>query len=332
MVSDRCQEMTNTPIEAVTLESRPCPVGCAENDELVLVGRDRFQDLPGEFQVVRCQTCGLMRTNPRPAPESMSFYYPETYTPYQNTRVDVAADQTASALRQSLRAVIKRFVNLHVDSIPHLNPGRMLEIGCASGMYLHRLADEGWQVEGVEFSEQAAGAARALGYHIYTGPMEAAPAPDHPYDLVTGWMVLEHLHEPLKVLRKIHSSTNPKAWLALSVPNAGCFQLSLFRDRWFPLHLPNHLYHYTSETLTKVLDLGGWEVKRILHQRDMSDLFASLGHTLQDRKLFPRLAARLAAFPENQGKLYLVLYPISYSLSAMRQSSRLTIWAQRKDD
>jgi 2-polyprenyl-3-methyl-5-hydroxy-6-metoxy-1,4-benzoquinol methylase len=295
------------PIEGVTLESRPCPLGCAETDKRVFVGHDRLQNLPGEFQVVKCQTCGLMRTDPRPTPESMGFYYPETYAPYQTTRVSPVTGQTASTFRQSVRATIRRFVNLQVDSIPPLNPGRMLEIGCASGMYLHRMANEGWQVEGVEFSEQAAAAARALGYHVYTGPMESAPAPDQPYDLVAGWMVFEHLHEPVRVLRKIHSSTNSKAWLTLSLPNAGCFQWSLFRNRWFPLQLPNHLYHYTSGTLTRVLDEGGWEVRKILHQRDAADLVASLGHTLQDYKLFPQLAVKLAAFPETQGKLYLAL-------------------------
>ena len=61
-----------------------------------------------------------------------------------------------------------------------------------------------------------------------------------------------------------------------------------------------------AKRVARVLDLGGWEVRKILHQRDMADLVASLGYVLNDRGQFPRLAGKLAAFPDTQGKLYLL--------------------------
>ena len=71
----------------VVLEDADCPLGCPRSDETVLAGRDRLHGLPGRFQVVRCRSCGLMRTNPRPSPGTIGFYYPEDYHPYRNTRV-----------------------------------------------------------------------------------------------------------------------------------------------------------------------------------------------------------------------------------------------------
>ena len=50
------------------IENVSCPLGCIKGDEIVLTGRDRLHDLPGEFTVVKCRSCGLMRTNPRPKP------------------------------------------------------------------------------------------------------------------------------------------------------------------------------------------------------------------------------------------------------------------------
>ena len=76
---------------AVTLESQPCPLGCEPNDSTVFTGRDRLHDLPGEFRVVRCQTCGLSRTNPRPTPDTIGFYYPDHYGPYQTTKISRTA-------------------------------------------------------------------------------------------------------------------------------------------------------------------------------------------------------------------------------------------------
>ncbi|MFN2515432.1 MAG: class I SAM-dependent methyltransferase [Pyrinomonadaceae bacterium] len=318
-------------LEGVELENRPCPMGCPKDDEFVLEGRDRLLGLPGEFQVVRCRVCGLMRTDPRPTPETMAFYYPEDYCPYHNTRV--GTEPEGSVLRQRINRWAKHLIKLHIVSLPVLPPGRMLEIGCASGAFLHRMANQGWDVEGIEFSERAAEAARSLGYRVHAGTLESAPARDQSCDLIVGWMVLEHLHEPIPALRKLHSWARPGAWLAISVPNADAWEFGVFKDAWFALHLPNHLYHLTPETLANLLERGGWRIEKLFHQRDIGNLVTSLGYFLQDRKRLPRLAQRLINFPnQKKGLLYLSLLPLAYFLSAIGQTGRMTVWALRQDD
>jgi hypothetical protein len=79
-------EAPTEPRIALELEEVPCPLGCAGSDRLVLEGFDRLQGLPGRFRVVECASCGLLRTNPRPTPESMSFYYGAGYLPYRSSR------------------------------------------------------------------------------------------------------------------------------------------------------------------------------------------------------------------------------------------------------
>lgn len=320
--------------EEISWESRPCPLGCPTNDELVLAGHDRLYNLPGEFRVVRCRACGLMRTDPRPTPASMSFYYPDTYGPYQATRVsdECGTPTQPSSMKRRLSRLIRRLFETNIDRLPKLSPGRMLEIGCASGSFLQRMAQTGWKVEGIEFSETAARWARALGYPVYAGALEEAPVPERDYDLIVGWMVLEHLHDPIISLRKIYSWVCPSGRLIISTPNASSLALSLFRDRWFALHLPHHLFHYTPQTLTEVLARCGWQAERIFYHRDLSDLVVSLGYTLKDRKWPVALAEKLISFPERQGKLYYVLYPFAYLLSLLGKTGGMTIWARRIDD
>ena len=312
----------------VKLEDCRCPLGCTSNDERVLVGRDRLHGLPGEFTVVRCRGCGLLRTNPRPTPETMGFYYPDDYGPHKTTVVLRGKDSHWRALKEQTRELL----GLNLNALPSLPAGRMLEIGCASGAFLHQMAQKGWQVQGIEFSETAAIRGRKLGYPVYTGQIETAPAPSELFDLVVGWMVIEHLHNPVKALRKVHAWTRPGAWLALSVPNIGSCQFALFGDAWFPLQLPNHLFHFTRDSLARVLKAGGWRLERILYQRDVSHLIASLGHKLQDKQCFPRCAEKIARFTEWQGKLLLPLYPLSSLFTLLKQSSAMTVWARREDD
>lgn len=306
----------------VELESSACPLGCPPGDDLVLTGQDRINGLPGEFQVVRCRSCQLLRTDPRPTAESMGYYYPDDYPPYLGTQVNQAGQPGR------LKQWLKQLLDTKAQSIPELPPGKMLEIGCASGRYLHKMANLGWQVEGIEFSPQAAESARQSGYQVYTGSLESVEFESSDFDLITGWMVLEHLHQPLQGMQKLYSWAKPGAYLALSVPNAASLEFKLFQSRWFALQLPNHLYHFTPETLRKLLVEAGWEFHSVQHQRVLSSLFASIGYLLEDRG-WHRLRRWLVGRPTDKLRLYQLLFPIAAIAALFGQTGRMTVWARK---
>lgn len=312
------------------LEDAPCPCGCAPGDDLRLRGRDRIYGRLGEFQVVRCRTCGLLRTNPRPAPEAMGQFYPDDYGPYLGTRIAVSGPARRgpiAALRRLYHAVFR----YRTDAVPSMPPGQLLEIGCASGAFLRRMADRGWKVSGVEFSESAAASARAAGFQVHTGAVEGAPQPEGQLDLVVGWMVLEHLHRPVEVLAKLAAWSRPGAWLVLSVPNAASRDLAWFGETAYALQLPTHLYHFTPATLARVLECGGWRVERVLQQRTLANWFGGLALSLEARAAPAWLSGplrKLATQPRLSAPL---LYPLSCLLAAFGQTGRMTVWARRID-
>ncbi|OHB46086.1 MAG: methyltransferase type 12 [Planctomycetes bacterium GWC2_49_10] len=317
----------NIPKE-VMLENIKCPLGCSKNDEVVLTGRDLLHDLPGEFTVVKCRTCGLMRTNPRLTPESIGFYYPDDYGPYLDTQVTQSRSKWSSGIKKLLKYVANCVINFNSTPLPQqLKPGRMLELGCASGSYLHQMAGQGWQVEGVEFSEKAALTATQLGYRVHAGPLETAPDPDEPFDLIVGWMVLEHLHDPLGCLKKLRKWAKPGAWLVLSVPNAGSLEFSVFKDKWYALQVPTHMHHFTPHTLEQVLKASGWTLEKVYHQRVLNNLIASAGYVLRD-KGYVKLGQKLIRFPARAGRWTYVIYPLAWLLSLFGQTGRMSIFAR----
>lgn len=316
----------------IHLENKPCPLCSKFDDVIILTGCDRLHNLPGEFTVVKCRSCGLMRTNPRPTPETMGFYYPDDYGPYKQSKI---YNQSLSEVSKPLwKRLIKRLFDLdfNYNKIPNLPPGRMLEVGCASGKYLNEMATQGWEVEGIEFSEKAAQAARSLGYKVHTGSLETTPEPEQKYDLVVGWMVLEHLYDPILGLKKLHNWVKPGGWLVISVPNAASWEFPLFKKAWYALHLPNHLYHYTPTTLKKLLEYGGWQINRVLHQRFLDNFIASMGYALQDRGYNNQWTKGLIDFARRSGKKQYWLYPLAYPLSRLGQTGKMTIWAKKIND
>ena len=300
----------------VELEDSSCPFGCARDDKPVLEGFDRLQGLPGRFRIVRCAACGLMRTNPRPTRDSMSFYYGAGYLPHLAPAEAPPGSELADRL-------------LDAESLPTRGPGRMLEIGCGAGTYLNRMARRGWRVEGLEMSVEAAEHCRELGFTVHRGPIDSAPESCQDLDLVVGWMVIEHLHDPIADLRTLFARTKPGGWLAVSVPNAGSPGLRMFGDAWFPLHLPNHLFHFDSKTLRRALETAGWTVARVFCQPNLADAIASAGYVLSDRRIATLLANLLISYPWRAGRMNLALLPLAYPASLLGLTGRMTAWARK---
>lgn len=314
-------------LDKFEFESKPCPLGCTGKDEIILKGYDRLHGLPGEFTLVRCSICGLMRTDPQPTPETIGSYYPKNYGPHNGTIID--PDRVNSKPRPLLYRAARKVFEFNTSRLPKIDPGRMLEIGCASGAFMHRMAVKGWEVEGIEFSLQAARNALDMGYHVHAGSLEIAPEPRQPYDLIVGWMVLEHLYDPILSLQKLARWIRPGGWLAISTPNAAALEFCLFKDYWYALQLPTHLYHYTPKTLRKVLERSGWRMERIFHQRVLGNLVASIGYVLRDRGYTNKLIKHFIEFPQKVGYKNYLLYPLAYILSLFGQTGRMTVWARR---
>lgn len=313
--------------QEVALEDNPCPHGCNAGDTELIEATDRINGRAGRFSIVRCNRCGLIRTNPRPTAESIGYYYPDNYGPYLGTKVSVA-----SVRPRVIRRLIKQLIDFRSEVIPDLPPGRALEIGCASGGFLAKLAARGWGVVGVEFSPIAADAARQSGFTVYQGAIESVDLSDQTFDLVVGWMVIEHLHHPISALQKLHGAAAPGAWLVLSTPNCAG-GLERFGADWFPLHVPNHLFHFTQETINTLLHAGGWEMRRCMLQRVLIDIPLSLALVLQSKNALPWLSKMLLRLPNGKAGLIfnLMCYPLALLFALLGKGSRMTVWAQRKD-
>lgn len=307
------------------LERVSCPMGCPPDDQVVVTGHDRLHGISGEFPVVRCRGCGLLRTSPRPTASDIQRYYPDAYGPYTTTAVGHQSSNAAAK-----RGRLERLLEPRTNVLPPVPPGRMLEIGCGAGAFLHRMAMQGWEVEGLELSPTAGEEARQLGYPVFIGSLAAAPDPEAPYDLIVGWMVLEHLHDPVGMLRKLWRWSAPGGWLALSVPDAGALEFKLFRDAWYALDVPRHLFHFTVGTARLVLARTGWQLVRVVWHDNPNNLILSFRNRCQERG-WVRTAARLKEIAEGRrhGRARLMLGKL---LGSLRASGRMTLWARRVEE
>lgn len=306
--------------DSVELEDKPCPNGCDRADEPILESVDRLHHVPGKFAVVRCRHCLLIRTNPRPTPSTIGAYYPDDYAPYRDDSV------THTQPAGPLRATLKKLLGLQQRRLPPIAPGRLLEVGCASGQFLLAAQLNGWQVEGIEFSETAASNARQKGLRVQTATIDSATPPQAKVDVVAAWMVLEHLHDPVKSLQRLRNWVKDDGYLVASVPDTSSVFARLLSDYWYDLHIPNHLFHFDPRTLTAVLRRSGWRVERIRWQLGCLNLIQSIEYVAKHKDFQTiELLARNFRTKTYFSKLRFLL---SWLLALTRQSGRMEVWAR----
>ena len=261
------------------MEFVACDLCGADDTELLFMGRDEWYGCAGEFPTVRCRRCGLIYINPRPEPADMGHYYPADYVPY----FVAIADEPSWWRRVNRRLALQKRVNLIQRQLPQ--PGRVLDVGCATGSLLVALRDVGWQVQGVEFNSQAADYARTRhGLDVVTGSLENGRFPDAQFDLVIFWDVLEHVHHPRQTLQEATRITKPGGTLLLVLPNPDSLEVAWFGPQWAGWDTPRHLYVYPQAVLRRLLSETGWQMGAISCITGRIWLFnLSLDHWLQNR-------------------------------------------------
>lgn len=321
-------EQVHAEISTSAVEVPDCPsCGCSEASSLYVDIHDGLLALDGTFGVVECARCGLVRTSPRPTPEAITRYYPDDYVAYAAT----SAQQT-SWLYRAARSVARLPYRLtHGPELatpaPPYPGAAALDIGCGAGEMLRRLQARGWDVYGVEPSVSTAERVRDElglgGDRIVTAAAEDALFPEASFELVRMSHVLEHLYQPVEVLRSVHGWLVPDGELWISVPNfAGC-ERRIFGRHWFGLDVPRHLFHFTPITLHAVLHATGFELKST-----RADLFAvSLAGSVQ-RLLTARKGTH--ARPSQSRRLYVAAIPTAALLSVMGWASTMTVIATRR--
>jgi SAM-dependent methyltransferase len=244
---------------AIRYESTDCLLCGARQWTVVLDAEDG--DRQGSwFRVVRCAQCGLCFTNPRPDITCIGQFYPADYKPHREVRL----------ARSGLGDWWGRLRGVDPERYGPAWHGqrRLLDVGCGSGSFLQRMQRRGWSVVGLDVSAQAVDYVRdTLRLPALLGSLPHAAVPPESFDVITSWQCLEHVHQPLELLRGAFQALVPGGRLYLSVPNIASAPFRWFGPDWFALDVPRHLTHFAPDTLDRMLVMAGFQVQSIRCER-----------------------------------------------------------------
>jgi 2-polyprenyl-3-methyl-5-hydroxy-6-metoxy-1,4-benzoquinol methylase len=304
----------------------PC-IQCGCTDFITLhTGSDYLYGNQGVFSIDQCLKCQLITIHPRLSAEESEKYYPEHYLSFP-----IAVEDEKSKFKKidrwygrekKCQEIIKRTSK----------PGRILDIGCATGIFLSGMKLHGWECYGVEPSGFAAKYAKErFQMDVYNGYLEDAKYPDNFFDVVTLWDVLEHISDPINALLKISKILKPDGLLVINLPNAASWERFIFGKYWVGWDIPRHYTFFTPQTIRALLKQMNFSVNEIMSfTSGHGALVLSISFMLTGEKVDPWIK-KTTLWMLKSYIARIITYPGYRLMQKWNKSSFMTIFAQKDE-
>lgn len=210
------------------------------------------------FTVVTCSQCGFEFVNPMLDAEELEKIYDANYysSPFEDRFFGYAN------YLEDEECTKKTFVPRLRRIEGFVKKGSILDVGCATGVFLDLARARGWKTKGTDVSEYAIKHAREKkGLDVQVGTLESVSLENGFFQAVTAFDVIEHVPEPDVFIRQINDLLVSGGVIALTTPDAGSFLAKRLGSRWEEYRrIREHVSFFSRKTLQMLLERNGFKV------------------------------------------------------------------------
>lgn len=140
-------------------------------------------------------------------------------------------------------------------------PLRLLDTGCFDGQLLDAIKDTTvWKASGLEPNDKAAKIASDKGHEVWQchaeDALETIPK-SRQFDVVFMGQSIEHVSDPIKVIRRLRQLLAPGGIVVLSTPNLESTEVDWFGPTWAHWHTPYHRFIFSQKSLLAIAEKVG---------------------------------------------------------------------------
>jgi 2-polyprenyl-3-methyl-5-hydroxy-6-metoxy-1,4-benzoquinol methylase len=221
-----------------------------EHKKCLISGVDDLRHMKGyeSNYLIRSYPTGFVFCSKIPSDAELSSYYGR----YNRT------DEISAVTIKSYHTLLDGFEK-------YRQSGRILDIGCGTGLFLKEAKKRGWAVFGTEFTPQAIMKCVEKGIDTRSGRLQTEWWPEGYFDIITSFEVIEHINNPLEETRIVYRFLRGGGLFYVTTPNFN----SLERYVIGPKHnsiitYPEHLCYYSRKTLTYLMLVIGFKKEKVL--------------------------------------------------------------------
>lgn len=138
--------------------------------------------------------------------------------------------------------------------------GNLLEIGSGPGLFLQIAKKYGWMTTGIELSKEAVRLNRKHGIDVRYGTLETAKIGKKKYDVICAFQVIEHVRNPLLLLKQMTKKIEKDGIIMIVTPNRKGLSATLSGRFWYDYYNREHLYFFSTKSLENLVKRSGFKL------------------------------------------------------------------------
>lgn len=150
--------------------------------------------------------------------------------------------------RASIAQLQREFVMAEVETT-----GRLLDVGCGDGCFARIMAEQGWDVTGLDPALRCSVEAKNL--RLIRGTFSELPAGER-YDAITLWDVIEHVEDPLKLIIEAYKWLAPNGVMIIETGNFQSSGRITEAQAWWNYQL-DHRWYLSPPQLAQLMCSAG---------------------------------------------------------------------------
>ena len=219
------------------------------------------------YQYYRCGVCGHVSTLPLPEEAEIEKHYKNKFENGNYSLLLEYKDDYSVVYLDFIKAIDSQLEKAGQT----LQGKKVLDIGCFTGDLLCLMQQRGADVYGLELQPEAVELANeVLPGRVYRADVYGNTFPQLPFDIITFTGLIEHLVDPIKLVKRVYELLNPGGLILLQTPNSGSLPALLLQKYWPPYAPVEHIHLFSEKSIRITLGKNGF--RDIVYKRHWKKL------------------------------------------------------------
>lgn len=252
------------------------------------------------YPIIHCKDCDHLYTDYNPSPQEIGQIYSDDYF------FKGGAGYEDYTLEKDL--LIRRG-EYYADKLnKYMNPGKVLDIGCAAGFILKGFENKKWEGTGVDPNKLMVEYGKHnLGLNLFQGTIETFELKTK-FDLITIIQVAAHINDLNSSVNRMKENLNSGGYILFETWNKDSITARIFGKHWHEYSPPSTLNYFSRKTLTHFMEHENFTLidhgipRKSIHSKHAKSL---ISHKLSESKKLKWMSGITKLIPEN----LILLYP-----------------------